>query len=122
MTNMTQRHALKFALLGVMEQQRILRKLESSARAYHTKCVAEGKNEENVKQADIYAWHRRVKLSREARAIHLYRSFLKGVPYRRVEQSLTEHSLDPIMVFRDYFSQVFLGKDEWENFCKWVNL
>jgi len=113
MSALDHRHALKFSLLGVIQQQRILARLEKD---YKKKPLQNA--EDN--RADVMRWHRRVRLSREARAINLYRAFLKGIPYMKVETNIREESLDPICVFRDYYNQTMLPKDEWESFVKWV--
>lgn len=113
MSAMNHRHALKFSLLGIVQQQRILARLEQN---YKKKPL---QNAEDTR-ADTMRWHRRVRLSREARAINLYRAFLKGLPYLRVETNIRAESLDPVSVFRDYYNQTLLPKAEWEAFVKWV--
>lgn len=102
--NMTERHALKFAALGVTQQQRIMKTLAKKARAY-----AQNKENNNGEKKELaasnakqYEWQRRVRLAREARAIHLVRAFLKGTPYARVENSLKFHTMKPLLVTQEH--------------------
>lgn len=113
---MIERHALKFALLGVVEQQRIMRKLAKNSRSWAKETL---KNAESA-QANLYDWHRRVRLSREARAINLFRAFLKGTPYNKVENSLNIHSLDPLVVVKRYLpcTKEFATSKAYDNFEK----
>ena len=118
MDKMLERHALKFAGLAVVQQQRIMRKLANAARAHARDNL---KNAESA-EANHYDWHRRVRLSREARAIHLIRAFLKGTPYNRVEQTNCFHTLPPSIIVTDYGPFTYVVQVEGFNkqFNDWV--
>lgn len=98
MKNMIERHALKFAALSVVQQQRAMKKLAASARAFSKASL---ENADSL-EAQHYDWQRRVRLSRESRAINLVRAFLKGVPYKMVENSTKFHTMDPELCVTDY--------------------
>ena len=115
---MITRHALKFDLLSKVQQQRVMKKLASQARNYSKEKLENAPSAE----ADLYTWHRRVRLSREARALHLVRAFLKGTPYKRVEQANTEHTLNPIECFGNYISADSFAHSMKSEFIKWVEV
>ena len=119
MDKMLERHALKFAGLAVVQQQRIMKKLANSARAHARDTL---QNAESA-QANHYDWHRRVRLARESRAINLVRAFLKGVPYLKVETSNTFHTLSPSIVVADYlpYSAVMQEEGFSKQFKDWIN-
>lgn len=93
----TTKHALKLSHLSVMQQQRALKRLAQDARKYAKDKKANAESPE----ANTYDWHRNVRLKREARAYNLIRTYLKGIPYRQVEQSLkpTTITADEILIF-----------------------
>jgi hypothetical protein len=95
---MIERHALKFAGLAVVQQQRIMKRLANAARIY----AASQQKNANSLEAQHYDWQRRVRLSRESRAIHLVRAFLKGTPYHKVENGNRFHTMAPHRVVGDY--------------------
>lgn len=95
---MIERHALKFAGLAVVQQQRLMKKLANASRAH---ALSQQKNADSA-EARHYDWQRRVRLSRESRAINLVRAFLKGLPYHKVEVSNNFHTLSPSKVVNDY--------------------
>ena len=95
---MTERHALKFTALGITQQQRVMKRLANAARAY----AKESQQNSVSAQANHYDWQRKVRLSREARAVHLIRAFLKGVPYYRVENSLKFHTRPASIVVQEH--------------------
>lgn len=118
MDKMTERHALKFAALAVVEQQRIMKKLANSARKHALDTL---KNAESA-EANHYDWQRRVRLARESRAINLIRAFLKNVPYHTVENSNRFHTLKPNVVVNDYgpFTSVVSQEGFNEQFKEWI--
>lgn len=121
---MTERHALKFAALAVQQQQRIMKKLAQKARAFASN--KENNNAEAKASAALdakqYEWQEKVRLSREARAIHLIRAFLKGTPYLKVEQSLCFHTRSPAIVVQEYmpFSLTTWEPDFSRKFNAWL--
>lgn len=117
--HMAERHALKFALLSTQQQQRIMKKLAQQARNW----ARQNKMNEDPVEAIAYDWQRRVRLSREARAIHLVRCFMKGVPYKKVEQhNRPFHTMSPVIVVVDYmpFSKVMESSEFDNKFRAWV--
>lgn len=80
----TTKHSLKLSHLSVVQQQRALKRLAQDARKYSKDKKANAESPE----ANTYDWHRNVRLKREARAYNLIRAYLKGTPYKQVEQSL----------------------------------
>ena len=115
---MAERHALKFALLSTQQQQRIMKKLAQQARNW----ARENKMNEDPVEALAYDWQRCVRLSREARALHLVRCFMKGVPYKKVEQANRFHTMSPVIVVVDYmpFSKVMESSEFDNKFRAWV--
>ena len=91
--------ALKFKHYSIVEQQRLMRKL-----AHARNVRAAGQNSTSSDFVNRATWHSRVKLSREARIIHLFRAFLKGTPYKVVEQKLKDHTLTPMVLHFQYGS------------------
>jgi hypothetical protein len=81
--------ALKVSVLSIAQQQRTLKRLARDAMV-----KTAGQNTKSTALVDKYTWHRRVRLSREARLQHLIRAYLKGVPYEKVEHKLVANSLD----------------------------
>lgn len=80
----TTKHSLRLSHLSVMQQQRALRNLARACRMRNKEKLLNGESQE----ANTYDWHRNVRLKREARAYNLIRAYLKGIPYKQVEQSL----------------------------------
>ena len=118
MDKMLECHALKFAGLAVVQQQRIMKKLAQQARSHAVKTQ---KNAESA-EANHYDWHRRVRLSRESRALNHVRAFLKGTPYKKVEGTLKFHTYKPVAVVTDYlpFSMVMQQEGFNAQFKEWV--
>lgn len=94
---------------------RTLRKLENQAR----KWAKDTQQNATSTQADILSYHRKVKLSREARAINLFRAFLKGIPYKKVEASLRAHTLHPEFLMGSYLTYDNLLEQHYENMFNW---
>jgi len=113
LNNMQQRHALKFAVLSNTQQQRILLNMARAAR----KRLTEGSNKNEADLIKAFDHRRRVTLSRESRATHLIRAFLKGTPYHQVEKGLRKHTLDPHYVVQHYFS---LDGFKYLQFIQWL--
>lgn len=113
----TDKHALRLSHLSVMQQQRALKALAQKQRTYnkHTKANAESA------EANTYDWHRKVRLAREARAYNLIRGYLKGLPYKAIEQSLKPSTPTPLAVMT--ISGMFKMEDfwgEWDKFEAWL--
>ncbi len=112
------KHALRLSHLSVMQQQRALKALAQKQRAYNKANKANAESSE----ANTYDWHRKVRLAREARGLNLMRAYLKGLPYKTVEQSLKPSTLKPIDVI--LFSKDSYYKTDfwvfWDDFRKWV--
>lgn len=87
----TSKHALKLSHLSVIQQQRALKRLAQDARKYAKDMKANAESPE----ANTYDWHRKVRLAREARAYNLIRAYLKGIPYKQLEQSLKPTTITP---------------------------
>lgn len=115
---MIERHALKFSVLGVTQQQRAMKKLANAARAY---AASQQKNASSL-EANHYDWQRHVRLSREARALHLIRAFLKGVPYNRVEQSNNFHTRPAATIVQEHmpFTMTTMQESFSRNFRNWL--
>ncbi len=96
----TDKHAIRLSHLSVMQQQRALKNLSRACRMRNKEKLLNAESAE----ANTYDWHRKVRLAREARAWNLYRAYLKGIPYRAVEQSLKESTISPYDVVRFYIS------------------
>jgi hypothetical protein len=75
--------------VSIAQQQRTLKRLARDAMV-----KTAGQNTKSTALVDKYTWHRRVRLSREARLQHLIRAYLKGVPYEKVEHKLVANSLE----------------------------
>ena len=87
----TTKHSLRLSHLSVMQQQRALKRLAQDARKY----AKDKKVNAESPEANTYDWHRNVRLKREARAYNLIRAYLKGIPYKQVEQSLKPTTITP---------------------------
>ena len=98
--------ALKLTTLSLMQQARALRTMERRARNKH----AEAQRNDHCEDASTYHWHRTVRVARQARAYHLFRCFLKGVPYHLVEGTVRDTSLPAEMVILSELSVNLLEK------------
>ena len=87
----TTKHSLRLSHMSVMQQQRALRNLARACRMRNKEKLLNGESQE----ANTYDWHRNVRLKREARAYNLIRAYLKGIPYKQVEQSLKPTTITP---------------------------
>lgn len=87
----TTKHSLRLSHLSVVQQQRALRNLSRACRMRNKEKLLNGESQE----ANTYDWHRNVRLKREARAYNLIRAYLKGIPYKQVEQSIKETTITP---------------------------
>lgn len=87
----TTKHSLRLSHLSVMQQQRALRNLARACRMRNKEKLLNAESQE----ANTYDWHRNVRLKREARAYNLIRAYLKGIPYKQVEQSLKPTTIRP---------------------------
>ena len=87
----TTKHSLRLSHLSVMQQQRALRNLARACRMRNKEKLLNAESQE----ANTYDWHRNVRLKREARAYNLIRAYLKGIPYKQVEQSLKPTTIMP---------------------------
>lgn len=86
----TTKHSLRLSHLSE-QQQRALRNLARACRMRSKEKLLNGESQE----ANTYDWHRNVRLKREARAYNLIRAYLKGIPYKQVEQSLKPTTIMP---------------------------
>lgn len=100
----TTKHSLRLSHLSVMQQQRALRNLARACRIRNKEKLLNGESQE----ANTYDWHRNVRLKREARAYNLIRAYLKGIPYKQVEQSLKPNTIKADRVFMGYAPVMFL--------------
>lgn len=111
----TTKHSLRLSHLSVMQQQRALRNLARACRMRNKEKLLNGESQE----ANTYDWHRNVRLKREARAYNLIRAYLKGIPYKQVEQSLKPTTITPNACL-DCSSAALLLFD-WSEYDKWYN-
>ena len=109
----TTKHTLRLSHLSVMQQQRVLKRLAQQAKQYTKDNMANAESAE----ANTYDWHRNVRLKREARAYNLICAYLKGIPYKQVEQSLKPTTITADRVFMGYAPVMFL-KDN--SFFDWL--
>lgn len=131
----TIQHFFRLQAYTIAQQQRFLRKLASQQRAY-----AAGKPAANAKEnsAGTYDFLSRVRLSRQARAVNLFRAFLKGTPYKYVEEktrpttyplvpSVTvengvETSVDDRCLFADYLGwDLWIDKEYGDKLLEWIS-
>lgn len=108
--------ALKLTTLSFMQQARALRAMERKARNRH----AEALRNDHCESASTYHWHRTVRVARQARAYHLFRCFLKGVPYKCVENTTRNTSLNPIDVMFNELSPNLLSMALADSLIDWV--
>lgn len=109
-------YMLKLSILSLNQQQRALKKLEKFARQYSK----EKQNNAPSGEADLYAYQRRVVLSRQARANHLVRCFFRGVPYIKAEEKNKESTLSPMVVISDYMPYDNVLNEVYVDLVKWV--
>ena len=112
----TDKHALRLSHLSVMQQQRALKALAKKQRTYNKANKANAESAE----ANTYDWHRKIRLAREARGYNLVRGFLKGLPYKAIEQSNKSSTMHPIMALS--YTNCAL-KDEanmWVKIVSWI--
>ena len=108
----TTKHSLRLSHLSVMQQQRALRNLARACRMRNKEKLLNAESQE----ANTYDWHRNVRLKREARAYNLIRAYLKGIPYKQVEQSLKPTTITASTVLAGYGPYMFLlnfGISDW---------
>lgn len=119
---MLTRHILKFEVLAVAQQQRIMKRLEKAARL---RAKTNSANREDCEAEASGYYHRRtVSLSRQARITNLYRAFLKGLRYSQVEQSLKPSTLPAWrLLYSGHFniSEKDLSSREWDAFSDWLD-
>lgn len=113
----TTKHSLRLSHLSVMQQQRALKNLAKKARQHSKDKMA---NAESV-EANTYDWHRKVRLAREARAYNLIRAYLKGIPYKQVEQSLKATTITPSTCMGYASADVYVGKFNWAEYDRFMD-
>lgn len=113
----TTKHSLRLSHLSVMQQQRALRNLARACRMRNKEKLLNAESQE----ANTYDWHRNVRLKREARAYNLIRAYLKGIPYKQVEQSLKPTTITAIMAI-EYSSAnpFYVDWNEYNNILVWL--
>lgn len=103
--------------MSIIIRQRILKKLVRSRAVF----ARENKlNTANSTFSDRLMWQTRVKLSRESRLSHLYRAFLKGTPYKVVEQSNKDHTLPPLVLAVEYGKGADEYSFDFNHFILWL--
>lgn len=115
----TNKHSLRLSHLSVMQQQRALKNLAKKARQHSKDKMANAESAE----ANTYDWHRKVRLAREARAYNLIRAYLKGIPYKQVEQSIKPTTITPSTCLTYCSSSFYFGRFDWreyDKFTKWL--
>ncbi len=111
----TDRHALRLSHLSVMQQQRALKALAQKQRNYNKRTKANAESAE----ANTYDWHRKVRLAREARAYNLIRGYLKGLPYKAIEQNLKPSTPEPSFLLKNYYKMEDFWL-EYDKFESWL--
>lgn len=111
----TDKHAIRLSHLSVMQQQRALKSLARACRMRNKEKLL---NAESV-QANTYDWHRKVRLAREARAYNLIRGYLKGTPYKVIEQSNKVSTITPYVCVMYASAQPWKWEDH-DAFEKWI--
>lgn len=99
---------------AIIQQQRIMRRLAQS------KARVAGQNSPASDFANRAMWQARVKLSREARMAHLTRAFLKGIPYKVVEQSTKDSTINPMRLRLLHCSIADMAIVKHNAFRKWL--
>ncbi len=111
------KHTLRLSHLSVMQQQRALKTLAQKQRAYNKATKANAESSE----ANTYDWHRKVRLACEARAYNLIRAYLKGIPYKQVEQSLKPTTITPFDCLTYCSSSFYFGRFDWREYNKFAD-
>lgn len=116
----TTKHSLRLSHLSVIQQQRALKNLARACRMRNKEKLLNAESAE----ANTYDWHRKVRLAREARAYNLIRGYLKGIPYKQVEQKLRDTTITAHTCF-DYSSAILAvvyGKnwEGWDKLYDWL--
>jgi hypothetical protein len=112
----TDRHALRLSHLSVMQQQRALKALAKKQRNYNKRTKANAESAE----ANTYDWHRKVRLAREARAYNLIRGYLKGLPYKAIEQNIKPSTIHPALVLTCIGEPFSLDDKEMDKLFSWL--
>ena len=113
----TTKHSLRLSHLSVMQQQRALRSLARACRMRNKEKLLNGESQE----ANTYDWHRNVRLKREARAYNLIRAYLKGIPYKQVEQKLKDTTITASNCLDFCSAQIlFTPWEEYDKFYEWL--
>ena len=112
----TTKHSLRLSHLSVIQQQRALKNLSRACRMRNKEKLLNGESQE----ANTYDWHRNVRLKREARAYNLIRGYLKGIPYKQVEQSNKANTISPyVAVMSSPAYACFMWNDH-VSFEQWI--
>ena len=115
----TTKHSLRLSHLSVMQQQRALRNLARACRMRNKEKLLNGESQE----ANTYDWHRNVRLKREARAYNLIRAYLKGIPYKQVEQSLKPTTTTAANCFGLCSAKILIKPwEEYYKFYEWLEV
>ena len=112
----TTKHSLRLSHLSVMQQQRALHNLARACRMRNKEKLLNGESQE----ANTYDWHRNVRLKREARAYNLIRAYLKGIPYKQVEQSLKDTTITAYVVIMSSSAYACFKWDDHVAIEQWI--
>lgn len=115
----TTKHSLRLSHLSVIQQQRALKNLARACRMRNKEKLLNAESAE----ANTYDWHRKVRLAREARAYNLIRGYLKGIPYKAIEQNLKSSTMKPWRIVHFTPTCPFKGEfwdDEEQKFWDWL--
>ena len=108
------KHALRLSHLSVMQQQRALKNLARACRMRNKEKLLNAESAE----ANTYDWHRKVRLAREARAYNLIRGYLKGLPYKAIEQNLKPSTLSASSLIGGISVATYKVEDFWAEYDK----
>lgn len=113
----TTKHSIRLSHLSVMQQQRALKNLAKKARQHSKDKMANAESAE----ANTYDWHRKIRLSREARAYNLIRAYLKGIPYKQVEQSIKPTTIMAISAIEYASANPWYSNwEEYQKILEWL--
>lgn len=112
----TTKHSLRLSHLSVMQQQRALRNLSRACRMRNKEKLLNAESQE----ANTYDWHRNVRLKCEARAYNLIRAYLKGIPYKQVEQSLKPTTITPYVAIMSSSAYACFKWDDHVAIEQWI--
>lgn len=112
----TTKHSLRLSHLSVMQQQRALRNLARACRMRNKEKLLNAESQE----ANTYDWHRNVRLKREARAYNLIRAYLKGIPYKQVEQKLKDTTITPYVAIMSSSAYACFKWDDHVAIEQWI--